>query len=131
MQNRGRSSATRYFLYKLCSAASFLIHNANSNVNQIDRLICKIVSTNVMSSHFILSLQYLFTPSTAWLGLYGILHMHHLLKQLIPILGVGADANPMDQSKRLRTGGDYTHSPYAPPPFHPPPPAVSMWGTAG
>jgi len=43
---------------------------------------------------------------------------------------VGIDANAVDQSKRLRTGGDYTHSPYAPP-FHPPPPAVSMWGTPG
>lgn len=47
------------------------------------------------------------------------------------MLGVGNDANAMDQSKRLRTGGDYTHSPYAAPPYHPPPPAVSMWGTPG
>lgn len=49
----------------------------------------------------------------------------------INILGVGTDASVVDQSKRLRTGGDYTHSPYAPPPYHPPPPTVSMWGTAG
>ncbi|KAK1608660.1 hypothetical protein QYE76_032333 [Lolium multiflorum] len=59
------------------------------------------------------------------------LHIEMAKKNLFIKRGVGADANPMDQSKRLRTGGDYTHSPYAPPPFHPPPPAVSMWGTAG
>uniref|UniRef100_M8BF70 RNA-binding protein with multiple splicing 2 n=1 Tax=Aegilops tauschii TaxID=37682 RepID=M8BF70_AEGTA len=59
------------------------------------------------------------------------LHIEMAKKNLFIKRGVGTDANAMDQSKRLRTGGDYTHSAYAPPPFHPPPPAVSMWGTAG
>ncbi|RCV30456.1 hypothetical protein SEVIR_6G104300v4 [Setaria viridis] len=59
------------------------------------------------------------------------LHTEMAKKNLFVKRGVGTDANAVDQSKRLRTGGDYTHSPYAPPPFHPPPPAVSMWGTAG
>ncbi|XP_048549893.1 RNA-binding protein with multiple splicing-like [Triticum urartu] len=59
------------------------------------------------------------------------LHIEMAKKNLFIKRGVGTDANAMDQSKRLRTGGDYTHSTYAPPPFHPPPPAVSMWGTAG
>ncbi|TVU42188.1 hypothetical protein EJB05_08581, partial [Eragrostis curvula] len=59
------------------------------------------------------------------------LHTEMAKKNLFVKRGVGTDANAVDQSKRLRTGGDYTHSPYAPPPYHPPPPAVSMWGTAG
>ncbi|KAG0523136.1 hypothetical protein BDA96_07G098000 [Sorghum bicolor] len=58
------------------------------------------------------------------------LHTEMAKKNLFVKRGVGIDANAVDQSKRLRTGGDYTHSPYAPP-FHPPPPAVSMWGTPG
>uniref|UniRef100_A0A0D3GXZ4 RRM domain-containing protein n=2 Tax=Oryza TaxID=4527 RepID=A0A0D3GXZ4_9ORYZ len=59
------------------------------------------------------------------------LHTEMAKKNLFVKRGVGNDANAMDQSKRLRTGGDYTHSPYAAPPYHPPPPAVSMWGTPG
>jgi hypothetical protein len=61
--------------------------------------------------------------------IFSMFIMH--LKTLNLFSGVGTDANAVDQSKRLRTGGDYTHSPYVPPAFHPPPPAVSMWGTAG
>lgn len=42
-----------------------------------------------------------------------------------------ADSSPYDQSKRLRTGGDYTHTGYtSPSPFHPPPPA-HVWGPHG
>uniref|UniRef100_A0A7N0RGT8 RRM domain-containing protein n=1 Tax=Kalanchoe fedtschenkoi TaxID=63787 RepID=A0A7N0RGT8_KALFE len=41
-----------------------------------------------------------------------------------------ADTNSYDQSKRLRTGGDYTNSGYSSPsPFHAPPPPV--WGSHG
>ncbi|KAK4395003.1 Cell wall integrity protein scw1 [Sesamum angolense] len=40
-----------------------------------------------------------------------------------------ADSNTYDQSKRMRTGGDYTHTAYSTSPFHPPPPAV--WGPHG
>ncbi|KAE8728707.1 Small nuclear ribonucleoprotein family protein [Hibiscus syriacus] len=40
-----------------------------------------------------------------------------------------ADSNSYDQSKRLRTGGDYSHSAYTTPsPFHPPAP---VWGPHG
>ncbi|KAG8061496.1 hypothetical protein GUJ93_ZPchr0003g17121 [Zizania palustris] len=42
------------------------------------------------------------------------LHTEMAKKNLFVKRGVGTDANAMDQSKRLRTGGDYTHSPYAP-----------------
>ncbi|XP_058728733.1 cell wall integrity protein scw1 [Vicia villosa] len=42
----------------------------------------------------------------------------------------GADAGAFDQSKRLRTAGNYTHTAYVTPsPFHPPPPSV--WGPHG
>lgn len=45
-------------------------------------------------------------------------------------VGIGADAGAFDQSKRLRTAGDYTHTAYtSPSPFHPPPPPV--WGPHG
>lgn len=46
------------------------------------------------------------------------------------LVGIGADAGAFDQSKRLRTAGDYTHTGYtSPSPFHPPPPPV--WGPHG
>lgn len=49
----------------------------------------------------------------------------------IQSVGVVADASSFDQSKRLRTGGDYTHTGYASPsPFHPPPPPP-VWGHQG
>lgn len=45
-------------------------------------------------------------------------------------VGIVADSNSYDQSKRLRTGGDYSHSAYTtPPPFHPPP--APVWGPHG
>lgn len=41
--------------------------------------------------------------------------------------GIVADSNAYDQSKRMRTGGDYTHTGYSSPsPFHPPP--APVWG---
>lgn len=41
--------------------------------------------------------------------------------------GIVADSNVYDQSKRMRTGGDYTHTGYSSPsPFHPPP--APVWG---
>ncbi|XP_043709293.1 cell wall integrity protein scw1 [Telopea speciosissima] len=49
-------------------------------------------------------------------------------KNLFVKRGVATDPNSFDQSKRLRTGGDYTHTGYpSPSPFHPPP-SVSVWG---
>lgn len=46
------------------------------------------------------------------------------------VIGIVADGNAYDQSKRLRTGGDYSYTGYASPsPFHSPPPPV--WGPHG
>lgn len=44
-------------------------------------------------------------------------------------VGIVADSSSYDQSKRLRTGGDYSHAGYSSPsPFHPPAP---VWGPHG
>lgn len=59
-----------------------------------------------------------------------VLHTEMAKKNLFVKRGIVADSNAYDQSKRLRTGGDYTHAGYATPPFHPPPPAP-VWGPHG
>ncbi|KAL3007898.1 hypothetical protein AAZX31_07G003000 [Glycine max] len=69
----------------------------------------------------------LFDPDTK-----SVLHTEMAKKNLFVKRGIGAaDAGgAFDQSKRLRTAGDYTHSGYtSPSPFHPPPPPV--WGPHG
>ncbi|XP_010259754.1 PREDICTED: cell wall integrity protein scw1 [Nelumbo nucifera] len=59
-----------------------------------------------------------------------VLHTEMAKKNLFVKRGVVADSSSFDQSKRLRTGGDYTHTGYpSPSPFHPPPPPV--WGPQG
>lgn len=58
-----------------------------------------------------------------------VLHTEMAKKNLFVKRGIVADSNPYDQSKRLRTGGDYTHTAYSTSPFHPPPAAV--WGPHG
>ncbi|KAI5339659.1 hypothetical protein L3X38_018931 [Prunus dulcis] len=59
-----------------------------------------------------------------------VLHTEMAKKNLFVKRGIVADANAYDQSKRLRTGGDYTQAGYSSPsPFHPPPPPV--WGPHG
>ncbi|OVA09432.1 RNA recognition motif domain [Macleaya cordata] len=60
-----------------------------------------------------------------------VLHTEMAKKNLFVKRGVVADSSSFDQSKRLRTGGDYTHTGYpSPSPFHPPPPAP-VWGHQG
>uniref|UniRef100_A0A7N0RGW5 RRM domain-containing protein n=1 Tax=Kalanchoe fedtschenkoi TaxID=63787 RepID=A0A7N0RGW5_KALFE len=59
-----------------------------------------------------------------------VLHTEMAKKNLFFKRGIVADTNSYDQSKRLRTGGDYTNSGYSSPsPFHAPPPPV--WGSHG
>ncbi|KAL0906407.1 hypothetical protein M5K25_024899 [Dendrobium thyrsiflorum] len=51
-------------------------------------------------------------------------------KNLFVKRGVGADFRSFDQSKRLRTGGDFAHSCFqSPSPFNPQP--VAVWATPG
>ncbi|KAK7293966.1 hypothetical protein RJT34_16849 [Clitoria ternatea] len=65
----------------------------------------------------------LFDPDTN-----SVLHTEMAKKNLF--VKRGADAGAFDQSKRLRTAGDYTHTAYTTPsPFHPAPPPV--WGPHG
>lgn len=53
-----------------------------------------------------------------------------LLCDLFCCIGVGADSTSVDQSKRLRTGGDYTHTGYpSPAAFHPAP--APVWAPHG
>lgn len=59
-----------------------------------------------------------------------VLHTEMAKKNLFVKRGIVADPNSYDQSKRMRTGGDYTHTGYSSPsPFHPPPPPV--WAPHG
>nr|GMD38661.1 RNA-binding protein with multiple splicing 2-like [Ipomoea batatas] len=56
-----------------------------------------------------------------------VLHTEMAKKNLFVKRGIVADSNAYDQSKRMRTGGDYTHTGYSSPsPFHPPP--APAWG---
>ncbi|OAY82399.1 RNA-binding protein with multiple splicing 2 [Ananas comosus] len=57
------------------------------------------------------------------------LHTEMAKKNLFVKRGVSTDPNPIDQSKRLRTGGDYGNTGYqAPPLFHQSP--TPVWGTS-
>ncbi|GFP90546.1 RNA-binding protein with multiple splicing 2, partial [Phtheirospermum japonicum] len=58
-----------------------------------------------------------------------VLHTEMAKKNLFVKRGIVADSNAYDQSKRMRTGGDYTHTAYSTSPFHPPPPAI--WAPHG
>ncbi|KAF8389326.1 hypothetical protein HHK36_026020 [Tetracentron sinense] len=59
-----------------------------------------------------------------------VLHTEMAKKNLFVKRGVVADSSSVDQSKRLRTGGDYTHTGYpSPSTFHPPP--APVWGPQG
>uniref|UniRef100_A0A2P2JXT3 Uncharacterized protein MANES_03G081700 n=1 Tax=Rhizophora mucronata TaxID=61149 RepID=A0A2P2JXT3_RHIMU len=59
-----------------------------------------------------------------------VLHTEMAKKNLFVKRGIVADSSAYDQSKRLRTGGDYTHTAYtAPSPFHPPP--APVWAPHG
>ncbi|KAK2969967.1 hypothetical protein RJ640_008307 [Escallonia rubra] len=59
-----------------------------------------------------------------------VLHTEMAKKNLFVKRGIVADSNAYDQSKRMRTGGDYTHTGYSSPsPFHPPP--APVWGPHG
>ncbi|XP_058067880.1 uncharacterized protein LOC131217126 [Magnolia sinica] len=59
-----------------------------------------------------------------------VLHTEMAKKNLFVKRGVVGDSSSFDQSKRLRTGGDYTHTGYpSPAPFHPAAPPV--WGPQG
>ncbi|CAL9766245.1 unnamed protein product [Musa acuminata subsp. burmannicoides] len=57
------------------------------------------------------------------------LHTEMAKKNLFVKRGVASESSSIDQSKRLRTGGDYTHAGYAAPPFHPQP--TPVWGNPG
>ncbi|KAJ9568552.1 hypothetical protein OSB04_004518 [Centaurea solstitialis] len=59
-----------------------------------------------------------------------VLHTEMAKKNLFVKRGIVADPNSFDQSKRMRTGGDYTHTGFSSPsPFHPPP--APVWGPHG
>ncbi|XP_030546832.2 U2 small nuclear ribonucleoprotein B'' isoform X1 [Rhodamnia argentea] len=59
-----------------------------------------------------------------------VLHTEMAKKNLFVKRGIVADSGVYDQSKRMRTGGDYGHAGYASPsPFHPPP--APVWGPHG
>ncbi|XP_020599026.1 RNA-binding protein with multiple splicing [Phalaenopsis equestris] len=57
------------------------------------------------------------------------LHIEMAKKNLFVKRGMGADFSSLDQSKRIRTGGEYAQSGYPSPPF--PPQTPSLWTTSG
>ncbi|RVW14581.1 hypothetical protein CK203_083894 [Vitis vinifera] len=61
---------------------------------------------------------------------YMVLSSNPVVDDTLNLPGIVADSSAYDQSKRLRTGGDYTHTGYSSPsPFHPPP--APVWGPHG
>ncbi|GMH16090.1 hypothetical protein Nepgr_017931 [Nepenthes gracilis] len=59
-----------------------------------------------------------------------VLHSEMAKKNLFVKRGIVADSSSFDPSKRLRIGGDYTHTGYgSQSPFHPPP--APVWGPHG
>ncbi|KAI4330028.1 hypothetical protein MLD38_028342 [Melastoma candidum] len=59
-----------------------------------------------------------------------VLHTEMAKKNLFVKRGIVVESGGYDQSKRMRTGGDYTHPAYvSPSPFHPPP--APVWGPHG
>ncbi|XP_057504192.1 uncharacterized protein LOC130787763 isoform X2 [Actinidia eriantha] len=59
-----------------------------------------------------------------------VLHTEMAKKNLFVKRGIVADSNAYDQSKRMRTDGDYTHTGYSSPSlFHPPP--APVWASHG
>lgn len=75
-------------------------------------------------------MNYYFQDSLFYGSMYLFFNCWHLLAPYFSFLfnaGIVADSNAYDQSKRMRTGGDYTHTAYSSPsPFHPPP--APVWG---
>ncbi|KAI3857319.1 hypothetical protein MKX03_028979, partial [Papaver bracteatum] len=83
------------------------------------------------NSHFALSAREALQEMVFDAESKSVLHTEMAKKNLFVKRGVVADASSFDQSKRLRTGGDYTHTGYASPSsFHPPPPPP-VWGHQG
>ncbi|XP_049932970.1 uncharacterized protein LOC116251131 isoform X2 [Nymphaea colorata] len=58
-----------------------------------------------------------------------VLHTEMAKKNLFVKRGVVTDSSSFDQSKRMRTGGDYTHGGYPHPGSYPP--AAPVWGPQG
>lgn len=58
-----------------------------------------------------------------------VLHTEMAKKNLFVKRGVGADFSSLDQSKRIRTGGEYAPSGFTSPPFHPQP--TALWPASG
>lgn len=59
-----------------------------------------------------------------------VLHTEMAKKNLFVKRGIVADSNAFDQSKRMRTDGDYSQTGFSSPsPFHPPP--APVWGPHG
>lgn len=54
----------------------------------------------------------------------------YYISDICQLTGIVTDSSAYDQSKRLRTGGDYSHAAYTTPsPFHPPP--APVWAPHG
>lgn len=83
-----------------------------------------------LSSHFFQLVLYHASKPWQFLIKQYLVKLLQYANGFLAFLGIVADSNAYDQSKRLRTGGDYSHAGYtAPSPFHPPP--APVWGPHG
>lgn len=77
--------------------------------------------------------SFTYKKKTLWNGCLAFSSLFSLVPKYANLswsVGIVADSSAYDQSKRLRTGGDYTHTGYSSPsPFHPPP--APVWGPHG
>ncbi|KAM7476158.1 hypothetical protein LguiB_023401 [Lonicera macranthoides] len=77
--------------------------------------------------HFALSAKHALQDMVFDAESKSVLHTEMAKKNLFVKRGIVTDPDAYDQSKRMRTGGDYVQAGYSSPsPFHPPPPPV--WG---
>ena len=123
------SQLSRVFIYHINNIDFKFSWNFSSDtVNTIALLVSKLVFLDlwVFAPHAIK----LASPHLKLMCCYVYFSMLQPLYSYF--VGVVTDSSSFDPSKRLRTGGDYTHAGYpSPSPYPTPPPPALVWGAPG